>query len=87
MSIKGQHESIIGWLLFLILKFKFFFWTFFICEHAGADGKMRIVHYIADHDGFRVDIKSNEQGMKTGVDSANAIVNGKDPGKYQKSPH
>ncbi|XP_015790359.1 cuticle protein 14 [Tetranychus urticae] len=41
------------------------------------DGRLRIVHYVADKNGFRVKIDSNEPGVAS-VDSAHAKFNGPD---------
>ncbi|GBN78564.1 Cuticle protein 14 isoform a, partial [Araneus ventricosus] len=39
-----------------------------------ADGRIRIVNYIADADGFRVDIKTNEPGVEP-TDPASTTIN------------
>lgn len=42
------------------------------------DGRWRVVNYVADKEGFRAKIETNEPGTGN-VDSADAIVNGADP--------
>lgn len=41
------------------------------------DGRMRVVHYVADKYGFRAVIKTNEPGTGNS-DAANAVYNGPD---------
>lgn len=44
------------------------------------DGRMRVVHYVADKHGFRAVIKTNEPGTGN-ADAANAVFNGPDAHK------
>lgn len=46
-----------------------------------ADGRERVVKYVADKGGFRAKIETNEPGTGS-VDAADAIYNGDDPGGY-----
>lgn len=40
----------------------------------GADGKVRIVNYVADANGFRANVQTNENGVEP-RDSANVAIN------------